>query len=109
MVNGEDSDLFDVLAFVAYHRELVPRLEHAEKAKVHFGSYKTAQQDFLNFVLKQYVKTGIKELDGVKLPKLMEMKHKAIADAKHTLDDIPSIRKTFIGFPEHLYEAEAVG
>lgn len=44
-----------------------------------------------------------------KLPKLLELKYKAIADAKHALGDIPSIRKTFIGFQEHLYEAEAVG
>jgi type I restriction enzyme R subunit len=109
MVHGEDSDLFDVLAFVAYHRELVPRLERAEKAKVHFGSYKPAQQDFLNFVLEQYVKTGFEELDDAKLPKLLELKYKAIADAKHVLGDIPSIRRTFIGFQEHLYEAEAVG
>lgn len=109
MVHGEDSDLFDVLAYVAYHRELVPRLERAEKAKVHFGSYNPAQQDFLNFVLEQYVKTGFEELDDAKLPKLLELKYKAIADAKHALGDIPSIRKTFIGFQEHLYEAEAVG
>jgi hypothetical protein len=46
-----------------------------------------------------------KDADG----KLLEMKHKAIADAKHALGDIPSIRKTFIGFQKHLYEAEAVG
>jgi type I restriction enzyme R subunit len=109
MIHGEDSDLFDVLAFVAYHRDLVPRLERAEKAKVHLGSYKPAQQDFLNFVLEQYVKTGFEELDDAKLPKLLELKYKAIADAKHALGDIPSIRKTFIGFQEHLYEAEAVG
>jgi type I restriction enzyme R subunit len=108
MVHGEDSDLFDVLAFVAYHRELVPRLERAERAKVYFGSYKPAQQDFLNFVLEQYVKTGFEELDDVKLPKLLELKYKAIADAKHALGDIPSIRRTFIGFQEHLYEAEAI-
>lgn len=109
MVHGEDSDLFDVLAFVAYHRDLVPRLERAEKAKVHFGSYKPAQQDFLNFVLEQYVKTGFEELDDAKLPKLLELKYKALSDAKHALGDIPSIRRTFIGFQEHLYEAEAVG
>lgn len=109
MVHGENSDLFDVLAFVAYHRELVPRLERAEKAKVHFGSYKPAQQDFLNFVLEQYVKTGFEELDDAKLPKLLELKYKALSDAKHALGDIPSIRRTFIGFQEHLYEAEAVG
>jgi type I restriction enzyme R subunit len=109
MVHGEDSDLFDVLAYVAYHRELVPRLERAEKAKVHFGSYKPAQQDFLNFVLEQYVKTGFEELDDAKLPKLLELKYKALSDAKHVLGDIPSIRRTFIGFQEHLYEAEAVG
>lgn len=109
MVHGEDSDLFDVLAFVAYHRELVPLLERAEKAKIYFSSYNPAQQEFLNFVLDQYVKSGYEELDDDKLPKLLELRYKAIADAKIALGTIPSIRKTFVGFQEYLYRAvEAV-
>lgn len=104
LVHGEDSDLFDVLNYVAYHKDLVPRLERAEKAKVHLADYEANQQEFLNFVLEQYVKEGVEELDDNKLPELLELKYQALADAKQALGDIKSIRNAFIGFQEHLYE-----
>ncbi|MDX1472217.1 MAG: type I restriction-modification enzyme R subunit C-terminal domain-containing protein, partial [Flavobacteriaceae bacterium] len=103
VVHGENSDLFDVLSYVAYHKELVPRLERAERAKVHFNTYNPAQQEFLDFVLDQYVKSGVEELDDSKLGDLLVLKYKAISDAKEQLGDIPSIRETFIGFQQFLY------
>lgn len=108
LVHGEDSDLFDVLNYVAYHKELVPRLDRAGKAKIQLGNYNPKQQDFLNFVLEQYVKEGVDELDDSKLPNLLELKYKAITDAKRELGDIKSIRETFIGFQEYLYQARAI-
>ncbi len=104
LVHGEDSDLFDVLSYIAYHRDLVPRLKRAEHAKVYLKSYNPRQQEFLNFVLDQYVKEGVDELDDQKLPALLELKYQAIADAKRDLGDIKSIRDSFISFQEFLYE-----
>ncbi len=103
LVHGEDSDLYDVLNYVAYHVDLVPRLERATKAKIHFNNYNHKQQEFLNFVLDQYVKVGVDELDGDKLSPLLILKYNAIADAKKELGDIPSIRNAFVGFQQHLY------
>lgn len=103
LVHGEDSDLYDVLNYVAYHVDLVPRLERAAKAKIHFQDYNPKQQEFLNFVLDQYVKVGVDELDGDKLSPLLILKYNAIADAKKELGDIPSIRNAFVGFQQHLY------
>ena len=108
LVHGEESDLFDVLAYVAYHSDLLPRLERADRAKIHFDSYNPKQQEFLNFVLQQYVKEGVEELYLEKLPDLLELKYNAITDAKEQLGDIKSIRNTFIGFQEHLYLESAV-
>jgi type I restriction enzyme R subunit len=85
---------------------LLPRLERAEKAKIRLSDYNHAQQEFLNFVLDQYVKERVDELDDAKLPDLLELKYKAIADAKKELGDIKSIRDSFIGFQEHLYGVE---
>jgi len=104
LIHGEDSDLFDVLSHIAYSKNLVPRLNRAERAKIHFNDYSPAQQEFLNFVLEQYVKVGVEELDDDKLGDLLILKYKALADAKAKLGDIPSIRNTFIGFQEHLYQ-----
>ena len=108
LVHGEDSDLFDVLSYVAYHIDMVPRLKRAERAKIHFNTYNSKQQEFLNFVLKQYVKAGVNELDDEKLPDLLELKYHALADAKKELGDIASIRNTFISFQEFLYKGKAV-
>jgi type I restriction enzyme R subunit len=108
LIHGEDSDLFDVLSYVAYHKDLVPRLERATRAKIQLNDYNQKQQEFLNFVLEQYVKEGVNELDDSKLPDLLELKYKAIADAKRELGDIKSIRETFIGFQEHLYQERAM-
>lgn len=108
LIHGEESDLFDVLNYVAYHIDLVPRLERAEKAKIHILDYNAQQQEFLNFVLEQYVRDGVDELDDKKLPELLELKYKAIADAKRELGSIKSIRETFIGFQEYLYRDRAI-
>jgi len=108
LIHGQDSDLFDVLSYVAYHKQLVPRLERAGRAKIQLGEYNPKQQEFLNFVLDQYVKEGFEELDLEKLPDLLELKYKAIADAKRVLGDVRSIRETFIGFQEHLYKKRVV-
>ena len=108
LIHGEDSDLFDVLSYVAYHKDLVPRLERASRARVQMNTYNPKQQEFLNFVLDQYVREGVNELDYSKLPDLLELKYKAIADAKRELGAIKTIRDTFIGFQEHLYGARAI-
>jgi type I restriction enzyme R subunit len=108
LIHGEDSDLFDVLSYVAYHKELVPRLERASRAKVQMNDYSPKQQEFLNFVLEQYVRDGVDELAVEKLSPLLLLKYKAIADAKKELGAIKSIRETFIGFQERLYQSRAM-
>ena len=70
----------------------------------HCLNINSEQQAFLNFVLHQYVKQGVSELDDAKLGELLKLNYGAIADAKDALGPIPSIRETFIGFQEHLYK-----
>jgi len=103
VLNAEDSDLYDVLTYVAYHSSIVERTTRARNARTHLENYDAKQQVFLNFVLKQYVTSGIYELDVEKLSPLLLLKYKAISDAKKELGDIASIRQTFIGFQTHLY------
>lgn len=107
LVHGENSDLFDVLSYVAYQRELIPRLDRAESAKIHLNDYDLKQQEFLNYVLEQYVRDGVSQLDDDKLPKLLELRYQSISDAKAQLGEVAGIRSSFIGFQEHLYQGEA--
>ena len=103
----EESDLFDVLNYVAYQRDMVPRLDRAVQATIQIKDYDPKQQVFLNFVLMQYVKEGVSELDDAKLGDLIKLNDGSIEDAKEQLGAIKDIRETFIGFQEHLYQAEA--
>ena len=97
-----------MLSYVAYHKNLVPRLERASRTKIQMNDYNQKQQEFLNFVLEQYVKEGVDELDIDKLSPLLLLKYNAIADAKRELGDIKSIREIFIGFQEYLYQERAI-
>ena len=107
MIHAEESDLYDVLSFVAFSTNPLKRSQRSEFAKSHFGDYESKQRVFLDFVLEQYVESGVKELDIAKLPELLTLKYKAITDAKRELGDINSIRETFIGFQKYLYENRA--
>ncbi len=105
IVNGKHSDLYDVLAYVAYNSDMKPRSNRAERAKIHMGDYNPSQQEFLDFVLSNYVKKGVHELDDERLAKLLILKYDSIADAKAVLGDPTSIREVFVGFQGYLYEA----
>jgi type I restriction enzyme R subunit len=103
IVHAQDSDLYDVLAYVAFSTNPVKRAKRAEYAKSKFGVYESKQRVFLDFVLKQYVESGVNELDDAKLPDLLSLKYEAISDAKKELGKISDIRDMFIGFQEYLY------
>jgi len=109
IINAEKSDLFDVLAHVAYALPTLTREERAQKAKIlistHFNS---KQQVFLDFVLSQYVKVGVDELAQEKLSPLLKLKyHNAIADAVADLGRPEEIGKVFSGFQKYLYQHQA--
>jgi type I restriction enzyme R subunit len=104
ILNAENSDLFDVLAYIAFHSDILERATRADQAKIHLDNYDPKQQEFLNFVLSQYVKQGVEELDDTKISDLLILKYHAIADAKKEIGDIASIRNTFIGFQTYLYD-----
>lgn len=104
ILNAENSDLYDVLAYIAFHSDILERTDRATRAKVHLNNYDPKQQEFLNFVLSQYVKQGVDELDDTKIGDLLVLKYHAIADAKKELGDIATIRNTFIGFQTYLYD-----
>jgi len=104
ILNAENSDLYDVLAYIAFHSDILERTDRADRAKIHLDNYDPKQQEFLNFVLSQYVKQGVDELDDTKIGDLLVLKYHAIADAKNELGDIATIRNTFIGFQTYLYD-----
>ena len=110
IIDAEDSDLFDLLAHVAYSKIPLTREVRAAQAKVYINShFNSKQQAFLDFVLQHYVAEGVEELEQSKLNPLLRLKyHDSIADAVADLGGKPEeIKAVFAGFQKYLYE-EAV-
>ena len=105
IIDAEKSDLFDVLANVAYALPPVTRAVRADQARVHINSQFNAKQSaFLDFVLSHYVTVGVEELDQSKLNPLLRLKyHDSITDAVADLGKPDEIGKVFAGFQRYLY------
>ncbi len=106
IIDAEKSDLFDVLAHVAFALTPLTREERASRAKLEIQThFDSKQQAFLDFVLAQYVKVGVDELGQEKLSPLLKLKYNnAIADAIADLGQPEQIKHTFSGFQKYLYQ-----
>lgn len=106
VINAEKSDIFDVLAYVAFARPPVTRQERVEFRKLAIlSNYDERLAAFLDFVLGQYVSLGVSELDDAKLTALLELKYGHTSDAIAQLGSASAIREAFIGFQRQLYVA----
>jgi type I restriction enzyme R subunit len=104
IIGAENSDLFDVLAYVAYTLPPLTREERAAKAKLEISThFSSKEQVFLDFVLSHYVSVGVEELDQRKLTPLLRLKYGAIQDAVADLGQPEEIGKAFAGFQKYLY------
>lgn len=103
ILKAENSDIYDVLSYVAYQSEILEREQRAAKMREHFKELNANHQEFLEFVLNQYILNGVYELDDEKLGTFLQLKYKTIADAKPILGDLKTIRNNFIEYQKYLY------
>ena len=109
LINAEKSDLFDVLAYIAFALSPISREERVNSHRDRiFERYADNQQQFLSFVLDHYVTQGVEELDQEKLPDLLELKYHSMGDAVRELGSVANIRDVFVGFQKYLYERAEV-
>ena len=106
IIDAENSDLFDVLAHVAFALQPLTRTNRADsaKAKIH-QHFADKQSAFIDFVLGQYIKQGVDELNQEKLKDLIGLKYQSIHDATSELGNASEIRQLFVGFQKYLYQA----
>jgi type I restriction enzyme, R subunit len=109
IIGAEKSDLFDVLAYVAYAMPTLTREERSSSAKQAISTnFNAKQQQFLDFVLSHYVNVGVDELDQEKLTPLLKLKyHDSIMDAVADLGE--GIGQVFTGFQKFLYQDAGSG
>lgn len=104
IVQAQNSDLFDVLEYIAFNIEPITRRKRVEKIKPFILDTLTQkQQEFIEFILSKYIDKGFEELNEEKLPDLLKIKYHSYNDAVRILGDVNKIRETFISFQEQLY------
>jgi len=105
MIDAENSDLFDVLAYVSFASKPISRVKRVEQSKEKIlDGLSSEQKEFLDFVLSKYEDKGVEELDEEKLPVLLNLKYHAIANAVGMLGNVDAIRSIFFGFQKELYQ-----
>jgi type I restriction enzyme R subunit len=104
VLEAEQSDLYDVLAYIAFALPRQTRQERADHARptIH-STFGEKQRAFLDFVLSQYVSEGYEELDEDKLAPLLNLRYNSLSDAKLDLGPSPEIREMFASFQQYLY------
>ncbi len=104
LIDAQDSDIFDVLAYVRFAMEPKPRAERATNARrsalpAHMGE----MRDFLESVLSAYEKSGADELSLESLPALLNVKYGGLSDAKSRLGEPGAIRQAFVRIQADIY------
>ncbi|MEI6533348.1 MAG: DEAD/DEAH box helicase family protein [Candidatus Roizmanbacteria bacterium] len=105
LIKAQDSDMYDVIAYVTFGIVPVSRTERITNAKKLLlkNHYTDAQQLFIEYVLSQYIISGVSELAEEKLPDLLKIYYHSINDAEKMLGGVTKIRDIFISFQKYLY------
>ena len=101
---AEKSDLFDVLAYIAFASEPKTRADRAEAGSVAVRSeYDGKLAVFLDYVLGQYEQTGSEGLDRSHLADYLRLKYGSPTDGARSLGGADRVEKSFVGFQKHIY------
>jgi type I restriction enzyme R subunit len=101
VIKAEKSDLYDLLSYVSFAELPISRQERADKVELFLPEN---EQSFVEFVLDQYVKGGIKELSEENLPELLKLKYYSAPDAERILGSVDRIREIFFNIQTQLFK-----
>lgn len=108
MIPAKDSDLIDVLQFIAFAKRPITREKRVNKNRDKIlNMVNQEQKEFVEFVLKNYIEEGINELGHDGLSTVLKSKYGALEVAKYRLGSMEEIKDTFYGFQKHLYSEAA--
>ncbi len=103
-MNAEASDIFDVLACIAYDRNMKTRQYRADVGRRRIeDQFDPKMIAFLDYVLESYVQHGAENLDRSKLSDYVKLKYGTAAECAADLGGMQGVVNGFIGFQRHLY------
>jgi type I restriction enzyme R subunit len=106
LIDAQNSDLFDVLEFVKYALKPVTRSKRATVSRsIMESGIESKQLEFIDFLVTQYIESGVGELEESKLETLLEIKYSDVFHAVQILGqgDVAKVRKLFLDFQKNLY------
>jgi len=105
MIAAENSDLFDVLEYISYSRKPISRADRVVNAEQKIYAFlNEKQRAFIDFVLGNYIKAGVDELDIEKLSPALVSKYGGVYEAQQELGNVDDIKKVFVEFQQYLYD-----
>jgi type I restriction enzyme R subunit len=109
MFEAEDSDIFDILAHIAFNADMRTRQERAQEAKIDQEVFERTgsalAKDFLFFILERYEKDGIDELDRDSLPSLIKISGLGtINDASKAFGGSENLLESYYKLQESIYK-----
>ena len=103
LIDAEKCDLLDVLEYIAYATTPIERSERAERLNDYYTELNDAHKQFVEYLVKAYIRSGVEELRMDKLKTLLELKFGSVPEGINALGGVPSARQTFKDFQHHLY------
>jgi type I restriction enzyme R subunit len=106
LIDAQNSDLFDVLEFVKYALKPVARKTRAAHSRsIMEVGIEAKQLEFVDFLVSQYVESGVGELEESKLETLLEIKYADIHEAITVVGngEVSKVRNLFLTFQKNLY------
>jgi len=106
LIDAQNSDLFDVLEFVKYALRPITRKARATVSRsIMEAGIEAKQMEFIDFLVSQYIESGVGELEESKLETLLEIKYADVFSAVKVLGngEVAKVRELFLTFQKNLY------
>lgn len=104
IIDAKESDLLDVLEYIAYSIKPIKRLDRVEENRDSiYSNLNDNKKDFVNFLVDLYIKAGVSQLSNSNIKDVINMKYNSLEDAKKNLGNISSIKEVFTNFQKSLY------
>ena len=103
LIDAENSDLLDVLEYIAYATTPIERKERAKRLKGYKEQLPDSQKQFVEYLINAYIQSGIEELRMDKLKTLLALKFGSITEGIDAMGGVEPSLKTFKDAQHHLY------
>ena len=106
LIDAQNSDLFDVLEFVKYALKPVTRKARALVSRsIMETAIEAKQLEFVDFLVSQYIESGVGELEEGKLETLLEIKYADVFQGIKAVGngEVSKVRNLFLTFQKNLY------